>query len=73
MINKEELDKKLDEKIKNFSDKVSKLKSMFDEVVLDRKEILEIISMMENNNLISNRERIDAIKLKVNEVKDNGG
>lgn len=66
------LDKILDEKITKFSEKVNKLTSLFNECVLDRREILEIISRMEKENLISDKDRIDAIKAKINEIKDNG-
>lgn len=72
-MSKEELDKKLDEKISKFSEKVSNLTQLFAEVLMDRKEIMEIISVMEKNNWISDKERIDAIKIKLNEVKDKNG
>lgn len=67
----DKLDKLLDEKISKFSDKVAKLTSLFNECVLDRREILEIISKMEKENLISDKDRISAIKSKVNEIKEN--
>ena len=71
-MTKEVVDKVLDEKIEKFSKKVDSLTLLFNEILLDRKEIMEIISTMEKNNWISDTERIDAIKLKLNEVKTNG-
>lgn len=72
MTNEEltKLDKILDEKISKFSEKVNRLTSLFNECVLDRREILEIISRMEKENLISDKDRISAIKSKVNEIKE---
>lgn len=74
MTNEEvnKIDAKLDEKISKFSDKVNKLTSLFNEILLDRKEILEIISYMERENLISDKDRIESIKAKMSEIKDNG-
>lgn len=69
-INK--IDARLDEKISKFSDKVNKLTSLFNEILLDRKEILEIISYMERENLISDKDRIESVKAKMSEIKDNG-
>ena len=72
-MTKEVLNAKLDAKISIFSEKVSNLTTLFSEVLMDRKEIMEIISTMEKSNWISDKDRINAIKMKLNEIKDNNG
>lgn len=67
-LTKEVADKILDEKIKKFTEKVNNLVTAFNETLLDRKEILEIISAMESKNWITDEEKIKAIKVKLDEL-----
>lgn len=67
-LTKESATKLLDEKIKKFTEKVDNLVITFNETLLDRKEILEIISAMESKNWITDEEKISAIKVKLDEI-----
>lgn len=67
-LTKESATKLLDEKIKKFKEKVDNLVIVFNETLLDRKEILEIISAMESKNWITDEEKINAIKVKLDEI-----
>lgn len=67
-LTKESATKLLDEKIKKFTEKVDNLVITFNETLLDRKEIMEIISAMESKNWITDEEKISAIKVKLDEI-----
>lgn len=67
-MDKEILNKKLDEKISLFVEKTNKLKEIFNEIVLDRKEILTLIDIMEKEGFISDAEKISAIRVKLEDI-----
>jgi len=67
-LTKESATKLLDEKIKKFTEKVDNLVISFNEALLDRKEILEIISAMESKKWITDEEKISAIKVKLDDI-----